>query len=79
MDIESNTASNDILKDIKEQVTNMDNNPFLEDIKKQKLMDFVLKRKGAMKTTWSHKRKEAKQAYDDQQRKGPTLRKSGAK
>ena len=45
--IESNTASNDILKDIKEQVTNMVNNPFLEDIKKTKI---VLKRKGAMKS-----------------------------
>ena len=76
-DIQTNLASNgtfedrsnpvetkDMLTDIQAQVTNIAHNPYLEDIKNSKLMNFVLKRKGTLKQTWSHKRNEAKQAYE---------------
>ena len=79
-DIQSNLASNgtfedrsnlvqlvqtkDMLTDIQAQVTNIAHNPYLEDIKNSKLMNFVLKRKGTLKQTWSHKRNEAKQAFE---------------
>ena len=60
-DIASNQG---ILTDIQAQVANIAHNPYLEDIKNNKLMHFVLKRKGTLKQTWSHKRNEAKQAYE---------------
>ena len=62
--IQDITKNKEILTDIQTRVTNISNNPYLEEMKNNKFIDFVQKRKGTLKQTWSHKRNEAKQAYE---------------